>query len=155
MIFLDANVIYEAMHKTIKSSDKDRYVTQLYQVNHLLYTAMLQEALRDGTYKPKLGNKFVLSERGKTRFVTNNKFDDKVINHVICDEILTPALKRFLIHDNGASQKGKGVSFTDSVSKNTCLSSTLQTKDLFYSAIFQVTMQISGMINVLKFWRIS
>lgn len=111
MIFLDANVIYEAMHKTIKSSDKDRYITQLYQVNHLLYTAMLQEALRDGTYKPKLGNKFVLSERGKTRFVTNNKFDDKVINHVICDEILTPALKRFLIHDNGASQKGKGVSF--------------------------------------------
>ena len=113
------------------------------------------ESLARWNLHPQLGNKSVLSERGKTHFVTNNKFDDKVINQVICDEILTPALKRFLIHDNGASQKGKGVSFTDSVSKNTCLSSTLQTKDLFYSAIFQVTMQISGMINVLKFWRIS
>ncbi len=111
MIFCDANVIYEAMRLTIKSGDRNRYVTQLYQVNHLLYTAMLQEALRDGSYKPEKGNKFVLKERGKTRFVTNNKMVDKVVNHIICDEILTPALKRFLIHDNGASQKGKGVSF--------------------------------------------
>ena len=111
MIFLDANVIYEAMRLAIKSGDKDRYVTQLYQVNHLLYTAMLQEAFREGSYKPEKGNKFVLKERGKTRFVTNNKMVDKVVNHMICDEILTPALKRFLIHDNGASQKGKGVSF--------------------------------------------
>ena len=110
-IFLDANVIYEAMRKAIKSGDRDRYATQLYKANHLLYTAMLQESLRDGTYKPSQGHKFVLRERGKTRYVTNNSMTDKVINHIICDEILTPALKRFLIHDNGASQKGKGVSF--------------------------------------------
>ena len=111
MIFLDANVIYEAMRKTIKSSDKDKYSTQLYQVNQLLYTAMLQEALSNGTYKPELGKKFILSERGKTRLVTNNAMADKVVNHIICDEILTPAINKFLIHDNGASQKGKGVSF--------------------------------------------
>ena len=111
MIFTDANVIYEAMRLAIKSGDRDRYVTQLYQVNHLLYTAMLQKSLADGTYKPELGNKFILSERGKTRFVTNNTMPDKVVNHMVCDKILTPALQRFLIHDNGASQKGKGVSF--------------------------------------------
>ncbi len=111
MIFLDANVIYEAMRKTIKSSKKDRYATQLFQVNHLLYTAMLQKALSEGTYKPEAGNKFVISERGKTRLVTNNTMTDKVVNHIICDEILTPAIDKFLIHDNSASQKGKGVSF--------------------------------------------
>ena len=111
MIFYDANVIYEAMRLTIKSSDRDRYVTQLYQVNHLLYTAMLQESLQNGTYNPEKGHKFVLNERGTTRFVTNNRMVDKVVNHMLCDKILTPALKRFLIHDNGASQKGKGVSF--------------------------------------------
>ena len=110
-IFLDANVIYEAMRLAIKSGDRDRYVTQLYYVNHLLYTAKLQEALRNRSYKPSQGNKFVLRERGKIRYVTNNSMSDKVVNHIICDEILTPALERFLIHDNGASQKGKGVSF--------------------------------------------
>ena len=111
MIFHDANVIYEAMGKAIKSGARDRYVTRLYRVNHLLYTAMLQESLRNGTYKPSKGKKFVLRERGKTRYITSNVMADKVVNHMICDEILTPALQRFLIHDNGASQKGKGVSF--------------------------------------------
>lgn len=109
--FLDANVIYGAMKLAVKSGDRNRYITQLYDVNHLLYTAMLQKSLSDGTYKPELGNKFILSERGKTRFVTNNKMADKVVNHMLCDEILTPALQKYLIHDNGASQKGKGVSF--------------------------------------------
>ena len=110
-IFTDANVIYKAMGLAIKSGDRNRYITQLYQVNHLLYTAMLQETLRNGTYEPAQGHKFVLHERGKIRFVTNNKMVDKAVNHMICDEILTPCLQRFLIHDNGASQKGKGVSF--------------------------------------------
>ena len=36
---------------------------------------------------------------------------DKTINHIICDSILTPALSKYLIYDNGASQKGKGVDF--------------------------------------------
>lgn len=111
MIFTDANVIYEAMRLAIKSGKQDRYVRQLYEVNHLLYTAMLQRELLDGKYKPDSGHKFILSERGKTRYVTNNRMSDKVVNHMVCDEILTPALERFLIHDNGASQKGKGVSF--------------------------------------------
>ena len=111
MIFHDANKIYEAMGKAIKSGDRNRYATQLYDVNHLLYTAMLQKELRDGTYHPSQGHKFVLHERGKTRFVTNNTMADKVVNHVVCDEVLIPTVQKYLIYDNGASQKGKGVSF--------------------------------------------
>ena len=111
MIFYNANVIYRAMNKAVKGSDKSKYSTQLYQVNKLLYTAMLQEALQKGTYRPSKGQKFVLRERGKTRYITSNVMADKVVNHMLCDEVLTPALQRFLIYDNSASQKGKGVSF--------------------------------------------
>lgn len=111
MIFTDANVIYRSMEKTIKSSDKHRRNTQLYQTNKLLYTAQLQKVIKEGTYKPENGNKFILNERGKIRYVTNNTMADKTVNHIICDEILTPTLQKYLIHDNGASQKGKGVSF--------------------------------------------
>ena len=32
---------------------------------------------------------------------------DKAINHLISDEVLMPALSKYLIYDNGASQKGK------------------------------------------------
>lgn len=110
-IFHDANVIYEAMRKAIKGGDRSRHVNKLYFANHLLYTAILQEALRNGNYKPEQGKQFILNERGKTRFVTNNSMADKTVNHIICDEILTPTIAKYLIYDNGASQKGKGVSF--------------------------------------------
>ena len=110
-VFYDANVIYTAMGKAIKSGDRNRHINQLYYVNHLLYTAKLQRELKDGTYTPSEGHKFILRERGKTRLVTNHCMSDKTVNHILCDELLTPAFARFLIHDNGASQKGKGVSF--------------------------------------------
>ena len=37
---------------------------------------------------------------------------DKTVNHLLCDEVLSPAISPFLIHDNGASQKNKGVAFS-------------------------------------------
>ena len=109
-IFLDANVIYDAGTKAMKGS-KFKYSTQLFEMNHLLYTAMLKQSLQDGTYIPQRGAKFLIRERGKARYITSNTMADKTINHVTSDEILMPALKKYFIHDNGASQKGKGVSF--------------------------------------------
>ncbi len=109
-IFLDANVIYDAGTKAMKSS-KFKYSTQLFEMNHLLYTAMLRQSLQEGTYKPEQGAKFLIRERGKPRYITSNTMADKTINHVTSDEILTPALSKYLIYDNGASQKGKGVGF--------------------------------------------
>lgn len=109
-IFLDANVIYEAGTKAMSGS-KFKYSTQLFEMNHLLYTAMLQQSLHDGTYTPAQGSKFLIRERGKPRYITSNTMADKTVNHIICDSILSPSLKKYLIHDNGASQKGKGVDF--------------------------------------------
>ena len=108
--FYDANVIYEAGDKAIKGS-AFKYGTQLFEMNHLLYTAMIQKSLKEGTYKPEPGNKFLINERGKARFITSNVMADKVVNHIISDHFLTPLLNKYLIYDNGASQKGKGVSF--------------------------------------------
>ena len=72
---------------------------------------MIQRDLRNGTYSPDDGKKFLIRERGKERLITSNSMTDKTVNHIISDEILTPALSKYLIYDNGASQKGKGVSF--------------------------------------------
>ena len=80
-------------------------------MHHLLYTAMLQQSLQDGTYTPAQGKKFLIRERGKPRYITSNAMADKTVNHIICDGILTPTLQKYLIYDNGASQKGKGVDF--------------------------------------------
>lgn len=109
-VFYDANVIYDAGSKAMKGS-MFKYATQLFEMNHLLYTAMIQKSLMDGTYRPDPGKKFLINERGKARYITSNVMADKVVNHVICDHILTPMLDKYLIYDNGASQKGKGVRF--------------------------------------------
>ena len=109
-IFVDANAIYDAGTKAMNSS-KFKYSTQLFEMNHLLYTAVLQTSLQKGTYKPTQGTKFLIRERGKPRYITSNSMADKTINHITSDEILMPALSKYLIYDNGASQKGKGVSF--------------------------------------------
>ena len=36
---------------------------------------------------------------------------DKTINHLLCDNVLSPAISPYLIYDNGASQKNRGVAF--------------------------------------------
>lgn len=58
------------------------------------------------------GTKFVIRERGKKRNITTNIMVDKTVNHLLCDEVLSPAISPFLIYDNGASQKNKGVAFS-------------------------------------------
>ena len=109
-IFVDANLIYDAGTKAMKGS-KFKYSTQLFEMNHLLYTAMLRQSLMDGTYTPEQGKKFLIRERGKARYITSNSMADKTINHLISDEVLMPALSKYLIYNNDASHKGKGVSF--------------------------------------------
>ena len=37
---------------------------------------------------------------------------DRVVEHALCDKVINPAIQPYLIYNNGASQKGKGVSFT-------------------------------------------
>ena len=109
-IFYDANAIYAAGTKAIKSAPF-KYQTQLFEINHLLETAMLLKDLKEWKYRPTKGKKFVIKERGKVRNITTNGMVDKTINHLLCDEILTPTISPYLIYDNGASQKNKGVAF--------------------------------------------
>lgn len=109
--FYDANLIYEAGKKAIAGAPF-KYKTQLFEMNHLLETAEIQKAMYEKTYKPVKGTKFIIKERGKIRNITTNTMVDKTVNHLLCDEILSPAINPFLIHDNGASQKDKGVSFS-------------------------------------------
>jgi hypothetical protein len=62
---------------------------------------------------PKLSSnkKIVLYERGKRRVIVPITIKDRMTQRVLCDKSLIPMLSDKLIYDNGASTKGKGVSF--------------------------------------------
>lgn len=109
-VYFDANNIYDAGTKAMQSS-KFKHSTQLFEMNHLLTTAHIRQDFITGNYKPDPGNKFPINERGHPRYITSNTMVDKTVNHLLCDEVLTPSISKYLIYDNGASQKGKGVAF--------------------------------------------
>ena len=54
---------------------------------------------------------FVLMERGKLRKIMSVHFSERVPQKSLNQNALIPVLTRSLIHDNGASQKGKGTGF--------------------------------------------
>jgi len=54
---------------------------------------------------------FILRERGKVRRIRSVHISERIVKKCLCDQVLVPILSASLIHDNGASVKGKGVHF--------------------------------------------
>lgn len=107
----DGNALYDAYIKSKKGCDWKPQI-QKFEMSYLLSLSKIQQDLNNGSYTFSHGTNFVLHERGKTRYVTGDDIQDRVVKHAICDEVLIPSIKRYLIHDNGASLEGKGISFT-------------------------------------------
>lgn len=104
-------VLYEAFQKTKVGSDWKPQV-QKFEMNLLTELVKLQKELENRTFKFSPPNEFILNERGKTRVISGDNIRDRVVKRALCDEILIPAIRKYLIHDNGASLKGKGIGFT-------------------------------------------
>lgn len=107
----DLNLLYKAFKDSKKNSNWKPEV-QKFEMNWLTELALLQKDLSDKTYKTSNNTEFIINERGKTRKITSNKMRDRVVRHVFCDNVLYPNIEKYLIYDNGASRKGKGISFT-------------------------------------------
>lgn len=107
----DGNVLYESFLRARKNSDWKPQVQQ-FEMNYLFGLGEIQEKLKNTTYEFLSTSNFILQERGKTRYITGEQIQDRIVKHALCDEILNPAIEPYLIHDNGASQVGKGISFT-------------------------------------------
>ena len=54
---------------------------------------------------------FKINERGKVRNIRSPHIIERVLQKVLCNEILLPILSNTLIYDNSASLKGKGTGF--------------------------------------------
>lgn len=70
-----------------------------------------QKEIANGTYEQKDFYEFPLNERGKTRHIKSMHISDRVVQRSVCDNLLIPELERYLIYDNGASMKGRGIHF--------------------------------------------
>jgi hypothetical protein len=107
----DANALYASYIRSMQGSRWKPKVQQ-FEMNFLTEISQLGHELNDGTYKLSEYSEFTVCERGKTRLIRGEQIRDRVVKHTLCDCVLNPSIKPRLIYDNGASQKGKGISFS-------------------------------------------
>ena len=113
----DADHLYDGFRAARKGSHWKGQV-QSFRWNALREIGKLQNELlrmqrnEDGGYELQEYSRFMVLERGKTRAITALKMRDRVVKHVLNDLFLIPHIRPHLVYDNGASLKGKGVSFT-------------------------------------------
>lgn len=110
-ILTDLNILHEAYLQCKKGVEWKESV-QRYGMYELLNIAELSESLKNHTYRQKPFYEFDINERGKKRHIKSLHISDRVLQRALCDNILTPVTKKYLIYDNGASVKGKGIEFT-------------------------------------------
>lgn len=70
----------------------------------------LSDALKNGTYRMQGYYSFTIHDP-KDRVIHALHYQDRVVQHCLCDEILAPLLDKRLIYDNAACRLGKGTHF--------------------------------------------
>ena len=105
------NVLYDAYVSSIKGS-KWKGSSQLFSLYYLKNIFQIVDNLENLTLSNEKTRSFNISERGKNRLIVSLPVKDRVIRHVLCDDILMPAVRNRIIYDNGASVKGRGIAFT-------------------------------------------
>ena len=108
-ILSDANNLYKAYKASVKNSEW-KETSQRFRLNFLSYIFKIQEAILNRTLKNGPVQEFSLNERGKTRPISSIPIEDRIVRHVLCDDILLPKVKKHIIYDNCASIKGRGMS---------------------------------------------
>ena len=104
----DLNALYDAFLASMKGSSW-KEEPQRFEIDFLSEIVKLKKELEAKTYRTTPGTQFTLNERGKTRYIHGSRMRDRVVRHCLCDEILSPALRPYLIYNNCASQTGKGI----------------------------------------------
>lgn len=110
MSLTDLNLLYDSFLASLKGSAW-KEEPQRFEIDVLSEIVKLKQEVETRTYKTSPGTEFTLNERGKVRHIHGARMRDRVIRHALCDGELSDALRPFLIYNNGASQKGKGLKF--------------------------------------------
>lgn len=110
-IVCDANSLYRAYLASVKGS-KWKETAQRFMLNFLVYIFNIRDEMLNRTLQNGPVGEFVQNERGRIRPITSRTIKDRIVRHALCDELLLPAVRKKIIYDNGASLKGRGISFS-------------------------------------------
>lgn len=106
----DVDNLYSSFLKCTKGVSWKESV-QRYESNALRNIIETRRKLLAGESVQSGFVEFTLHERGKIRHIKSIHISERIVQKCLCDEVLVPILSNSLIHDNGASVRGKGVHF--------------------------------------------
>lgn len=110
-VLSDANNLFDAFQLSQKGSSW-KASSQRCDMNLLRTIHSLQNELRTKTYRQCNFTEFVMTERGKIRPIRSLHIRDRIVQRSLCDNILLPLVRPYLIYDNGASLENRGISFS-------------------------------------------
>lgn len=110
MELTDLNLLYDSFLASLKGSAW-KEEPQRFEIDFLSEIVKLKKEIDSREYRTSKGTEFTLNERGKIRHIHGARIRDRVVRHALCDGELAEALRPYLIYNNGASQKGKGLTF--------------------------------------------
>lgn len=83
-----------------------------FRMRAIQHIAEIRKQLINGTYRSKGFCEFQIFERGKHRTIKAVHISERVVQKCLCDYYIVPKMKAKLIHDSGATVKGKGLTFS-------------------------------------------
>jgi len=106
----DPNNLYMSFKKSRRGVSWKESI-QRYEANILVNIAELIEKFNSGESIFCGFAEFDLFERGRLRHIKSVHIKERTAQKGTCDYVLVPIISRFLIYDNGASLKNKGLHF--------------------------------------------
>ncbi|MGN8805832.1 MULTISPECIES: reverse transcriptase domain-containing protein [unclassified Blautia] len=109
-IITDYNNLYAA-HKKCRKGKLWKDSVASYDLRAPECTLYLQSLLARGQYKISDYHRFTVNERGKTRQIKSTQYKDRVVQKILNDNIIVPAIQPTFCYENSASQAEKGTNF--------------------------------------------
>ncbi len=97
-------------HMRGRMSKRDKKPLVRFEMSMLENVYNIYRDLNNGTFKFKGYSSFVVYEP-KRRQIQTLHYGDRVVQHVLCDDVLMPYFSRRAITDNAVCQEGKGTHF--------------------------------------------
>lgn len=89
-----------------------KHSVQNFELHLFSTTAVARKKVLSGSWEPQPYTKFTVFERGKTRGIEAPKIRDRQVQKGVTRRILLPLYLPGMIHNNGASLRGKGFKFS-------------------------------------------
>ena len=99
---------YLEAFKKIKKASGWKTNTKNYETELVKNLHSLINSIKDNKYYPSVPTYFKYNERGKIRVIESYCINDRLVMDVLCNKILLPRIRKYLIYDNSASLKGRG-----------------------------------------------